>query len=118
MVNITDLRVKYLRYWFVTTLLMPRFEFFEKNNCDMKIIINTINIYHIHDNNYNTCGYHFKANRDKMDDTDLRKFSPAVVVNENLNNNDHPLIAQLEARMLESEREKKELLDWLHRESK
>jgi len=84
----------------------------------MKIIINTINIYHIHDNSYNTCGNHFKANKDKMDDADLSEFSPPIFVNDNLNHNDHPLISQLEARILESEREKRELLDQLHRESK
>jgi hypothetical protein len=49
----------------------------------MKIIINTINIYHIHDNSYNTCGNHFKANKDKMDDADLSEFSPAIIVNGN-----------------------------------
>ena len=53
-----------------------------------------------------------------MDDADLSKFSPAVIVNENINNNDHPLIAQLEARILQSEREKKQLLDRLHYDSK
>jgi len=83
----------------------------------MKIIINTINIYHIHDNSYNICGNHFKA-KDKMDDTDLSEFSSAIIVNDNLNNNDHPLIAQLEVRILESEREKRELLERLHCESK
>ncbi|HEY2583611.1 MAG TPA: hypothetical protein VGI43_17495 [Mucilaginibacter sp.] len=84
----------------------------------MKIIINTINIYHIHDNSYNTCGSHFKANKNKIDNADLREFSPAIIVNDDLNDNDHPFIAQLEARILESERDKRELLDRLHRESK
>jgi hypothetical protein len=84
----------------------------------MKIIINTINIYHIHDNSYNTCGNHFKANKDKMDDVDLSEFSPAITVNDNLNHNDHPLISHLEVRILESEREKRELLDQFDRESK
>ena len=53
-----------------------------------------------------------------MDDADLSEFSPPIFVNDNLNHNDHPLISQLEARILESEREKRELLDRLHRESK
>ena len=52
-----------------------------------------------------------------MDDANLSKFSPAVVVNENVNNNDHPLIVQLEARILQSEREKKQLLDQFHNEA-
>lgn len=66
----------------------------------MKIIINTINIYQIHDNSCNTCGNHFKANKDKMDDADLSELSPAIIVNNNLNHKDHPLISQLEARIL------------------
>ena len=84
----------------------------------MKIIINTINIYNIHNNRYNTCGNNLKASKDKMNDADLSEFSPPIFVNDNLNHNDHPLISQLEARILESEREKRELLDRLHRESK
>jgi len=84
----------------------------------MKVIINNINIYHIHDIKFNGGNNSFNINSDKMDDADLSKFSPAVIVNENINNNDHPLIAQLEARILQSEREKKQLLDRLHYDSK
>jgi len=83
----------------------------------MKVIINNINIYHIHDNKFNGGYNSFNANSDKMDDVDSSKFSLAVVVNDDINNNDHPLIAQLEARILQSEREIKELLDRLHHDS-
>ena len=61
----------------------------------MKIIINTINIYHIHDNSYNTCGNQFKANKDKMDDADLSEFSPAIIVNDNLNKSGIYLLTNL-----------------------
>ncbi|MET3978077.1 hypothetical protein ABIB62_000643 [Mucilaginibacter sp. UYP25] len=83
----------------------------------MKVIINNINIYHIHDIKFNGGNNSFNINSDKIGDADLSKFYPTVVVNENINNNDHPLIAQLEACILQSEREKKQLLDQLHNES-
>ena len=81
----------------------------------MKVIINNINIYHIHDNKCIINGNNFKAYNGKMDDADFSGFTPHIVVNDN---EDHPLIAQLEARILQSEHEKRELLEKLNGNSK
>ena len=81
----------------------------------MKIIINTINIYNIHDITYNINGNNFKSRDGKMDDTDLSAFATPIVMNDNTN---HPLIARLEARILASEQEKQELLEKLNNENK
>ena len=81
----------------------------------MKIIINTINIYTVHDITYNISGNHFKSRNGKMDDTDLSEFTTPVMMNDNAN---HPLISRLEARILASEQEKQELLDHLNNEKK
>ena len=77
----------------------------------MKIIINTINIYNIHDTTYNFSGNHFKSRNGKMDDTDLSELTTHVMMNDNAN---HPLIARLEARILAVEQEKQELLEKLN----
>jgi len=50
-----------------------------------------------------------------MDDTDLSEFTTPVMMNDNVN---HPLTARLEARILASEQEKKELLEKLNSENK
>jgi hypothetical protein len=81
----------------------------------MKVIINNISIYHIHDNKYNINGNNFNARGGKMDDADFIGFTPHIVVNDNPG---HPLVAQLEARILQSEREKKELLEKLNSQTK
>jgi hypothetical protein len=81
----------------------------------MKIIINTINIYNIHDITYNISGNHFKSRDGKMDETDLSEFATSIVMNDNAN---HPLIARLEARILAVEQEKQELLEKLNNENK
>lgn len=84
----------------------------------MKVIINTINIYHIHDNKYNIdnrCnGHSAKHSGIKIGDEDFSDFAPHVVVNDNDNHN--PLILELKARILQSENEIKELLDKLNNE--
>jgi hypothetical protein len=80
----------------------------------MKIIINTINIYNIHDITYNINGKNFKSRNGKMDDTDLSEFTTPVMMNDNAN----PLIARLEARILASEQEKQDLLEKLNNENK
>ncbi|WP_299288361.1 hypothetical protein [uncultured Mucilaginibacter sp.] len=85
----------------------------------MKVIINTINYYHIHDNSYhidnrcNECSA--KHSGIKTSDEDLHDFAPLVVVNGHDNYN--PLISELKARILQSENEIKELLDKLNNES-
>jgi hypothetical protein len=81
----------------------------------MKIIINTINIYNIHDITYNISSNNFKSRNGKMDDTDLSEFPTPIMMNDNVN---HPLIARLEARILASEQEKQELLEELNNENK
>ncbi|MFI5139565.1 MAG: hypothetical protein ACHQIM_17225 [Sphingobacteriales bacterium] len=81
----------------------------------MKVIINNINIYHIHDNKCIINGNNFKARNGKIDDADFSGFTAHIVVNDNPG---HPLIAQLEARILESDQEKRELLEKLNCESK
>jgi len=84
----------------------------------MKVIINTINIYHIHDNSYhidNRCnGHSAKHSGIKTGDEDFNDFAPHVVVNDDDNHN--PLILELKARILQSENEIKELLDKLNTE--
>ncbi|QEM03052.1 hypothetical protein DIU31_005780 [Mucilaginibacter rubeus] len=80
----------------------------------MKIIINTINFYnnvtinHIHDNKINISGNNFDLHSHAANETDLNDFIPHIVV---CDNKDHPLIAQLEERILQNELEIKELLD-------
>ena len=85
----------------------------------MKVIINTINIYHIHDNSYhidNRCNERSaKHSGIKTSEEDLNDFAPHVVVNGHDNHN--PLISELKARILQSENEIKELLDKLNNES-
>jgi hypothetical protein len=62
----------------------------------MKVIINTINFYnnviinHVHDK---TMVNGDKRPKDKTDEDDLSGSIPLMVINDN---NDHPLIAQLE----------------------
>ena len=85
----------------------------------MKVIINTINIYHIHDNSYhidNRCNEHgAKHSGIKTSDENLSDFAPHVFVNDDDNHN--PLISELKARILQSENELKELLDKVNNES-
>ena len=57
----------------------------------MKVIINRINIYNIHDITYNINGHNFKSRNRKMDDTYLSEFTAPVLMNDNAN---HPLIAR------------------------
>ena len=54
----------------------------------------------------------------KPKDGDLNDFTSCIVVNDDLENNDNPLIAQLMERILKSELEVKELLDQLNNENK
>jgi hypothetical protein len=86
----------------------------------MKVIINNININHIHDNRFNNNGSnnHFNVDLRKPKDTDLSDFSSCIVVNDELVNSDHPLIAQLKDRILQSEIEFRELLNELNNETK
>jgi len=84
----------------------------------MKVIINTINIYHIHDNKYHIDNRHNGNNAKppsiKTGNGDNADFVSNVVVN---NDEQHdPLILQLKARILQSENEIKELLDKLNNE--
>ncbi|MEO6523873.1 MAG: hypothetical protein ABIN91_19470 [Mucilaginibacter sp.] len=82
----------------------------------MKVTINTINFYnnvviinHVHDNK--TFANNDNLTINKMDEDDLSDITPHIVVNDNEN---HPLIAELEGRILQSENEKKELLEQLN----
>lgn len=86
----------------------------------MKVIINNINIYHIHDNRFNNNGSnnHLNVDLGKAKDTDLSDFASCTIVDDDLVNNDHPLIAQLKERILQSEIEFRELLDKLNNETK
>lgn len=86
----------------------------------MKVIINNINIYHIHDNRFNSYGgdNHFNVGLGKAKDTDLDDFSSCIIVNDDLVNDDYPFIEQLKDRILQSEIEFKELLDKLNNETK
>lgn len=82
----------------------------------MKVIINTINIYHIHDNSYHIDnrfnGHSDKQSGMKTSDIETTDFASDIVVNDDHN----PLILQLKARILQSENEIKELLDKLNNE--
>jgi hypothetical protein len=88
--------------------------FDHKQSSDMKVIINTINFYnnviinHVHGNK-------IIINRDQISnnescDGDLEDLTPNIIINE------HPLVAQLKARVLQSEQENRELLDQLNSE--
>ncbi|GAC1564330.1 MAG: hypothetical protein NVS3B13_40590 [Mucilaginibacter sp.] len=79
----------------------------------MKIINNTINFYNNvviinYANDNKTIINSDNQRGDKMSEGDLSNLTPCIVINDN---NDHPLIAQLEARILQSELEVKKLLD-------
>jgi len=87
---------------------------------DMKVINNTINFYnnvviinHVHDNKTFVNGEDLTIV--KTDKGDLSTPMPKIVINDN---NGHPLIARLEARILQVENEKRELLDQLNNENK
>jgi hypothetical protein len=54
----------------------------------------------------------------KAKEADLNDFSSCIIVNDDLQNNDNPLIEQLKQRILKSELELKELLDQLNNEKK
>ncbi|WCT12288.1 hypothetical protein [Mucilaginibacter jinjuensis] len=86
----------------------------------MKVIINNINIYHIHDNRYYNNGINSELNvgYGKMEDADLTEDFSQIIVNDDLNNDDSPLIAQLKERILQSEIEVKQLLDQMNSETK
>ncbi len=86
----------------------------------MKIIINNINIYHIHNNCFYNTGNnsHLNVALGKAKEADLNDFSSCIIVNDDLQNNDNPLIEQLKQRILKSELELKELLDQLNNEKK
>jgi len=53
----------------------------------------------------------------KQKDPDLSDYTSCIVVNDDLGNEDNPLIAQLRERILKSELEVKELLDRLKDEN-
>ncbi len=84
----------------------------------MKVIINNISIYHIHDNKYFNNGHNNRLNVDygKRQDADLTDFSSHIVVDDGFDNNDNPLVSQLKARILQSESEVKELIEKLNNE--
>ncbi len=86
----------------------------------MKVVINNINIYHIHNNRFYNTGNNSHLNVDlgKPKDSDLSGFSSCIIVNDDLENSDNPLIEQLKQRILKSEIEVKELLDQLNNENK
>jgi hypothetical protein len=52
----------------------------------------------------------------KPKDSDLKDFASYIVVNDDVETNDNPLIEQLKQRILKSELEVKELLDQLNNE--
>ncbi len=86
----------------------------------MKVVINNINIYYIHKNRFYNTGNNSHLNVDlgKPKEADLTDFASCIVVNDDLQNNDNPLIEQLKQRILKSELEVKELLDQLNNENK
>ena len=82
----------------------------------MKVIINTVNFYnnviiHVHDGNI--------VNSDKKPkvktNVDDLSTTPYILINDN---SEHPLIAQLEERILQVETEKQELIDQLNNNNK
>jgi hypothetical protein len=86
----------------------------------MKVILNNINIYnnvviinHVHDNRTFVNNENLIINKRDEDDSN----NPAASINIQ-DNEDHPLIAQFEARILQIENEKRELLDQLNSENK
>ena len=87
----------------------------------MKVIINNINIYHIHDNRYhidnrhNSSGNIFKPTSPKPDEAELRDFTVHIVVNDDKNDS---LTKELEQRLIQSRAELKELIDKLNCENK
>jgi hypothetical protein len=85
----------------------------------MKIIINNISIYHIHDNKYYNNGQnnHLNVGVGKVDRADPTDFCSHVVVNDNIVKDNQPLITELRERILQSELEVKELLDKLNNET-
>ena len=70
-------------------------------------------INHVHDNRTFVNNDNLIINNPDEDDPN----NPAASINIR-NNEDHPLIAQLEARLLQVENEKRELLDQLNSENK
>ena len=86
----------------------------------MKVIINNINIYHIHDNRFynNGSNNHLNVDLMKQKEVDLSGYSSCIVVNDDLAKEENPLIAQLKERILKSELEVRELLEQLNNENK
>lgn len=86
----------------------------------MKVVINTINIFHIHDNKYTIDNRHngkdAKIPCTEINESNITDFVSHVVVNEEEQN--IPLIAQLKSRVQQSENEIKELLEQLNHKSK
>jgi len=58
------------------------------------------------------------VNLAKPKDADLSENTSCIIVDDDLENNDTPLIAQLKERIVKSELEVKELLDQLNNENK
>ncbi len=86
----------------------------------MKVIINTINIYHIHDNRYHIDnrrnGNSGKNSGMETNDDTYNDLVPHVVINAYDGHN--PLILELKARILQCENEVKDLLDKFNKEEK
>lgn len=87
----------------------------------MKVIINNINIYHIHDNRYdidnrhNSCGNIFKSSNPKPEEAELSDFTAHVLVNDD---KDNPLTKELAERLTQSKAELIELIVKLNCETK
>jgi len=87
----------------------------------MKVIINNINIYHIHDNRYHIDNRHncngniFNPSNPKPEEAELSDFTAHVVVNDD---KDNPLTKELAERLVKSKEELIELIDKLNCENK
>ena len=87
----------------------------------MKVIINNINIYHIHDNRYlidnrhNSSGNIFKSSNPKPEEAELSDFTAHVLVNDD---KDNPLTKELAERLTQSKAELIELIVKLNCETK
>ena len=68
----------------------------------MKVIINNINIYHIHDNKYYNNGQnnHLNVGVDQTVCTDPSDFCSHIIINDNIVADNQPLITQLRERIL------------------
>jgi hypothetical protein len=86
----------------------------------MKVIINNIKVYHIRDNNYYSGGNNndLKVFYGRTDEADLAESFSRIIIDDISGNDDHPIIAQLKERILQSEVDLNELINRLNSDTK